>query len=235
MTRARAARVIRYAQRAIAAGVAIELIWRAVEDMLNRVGDSTLTEEQRQEAEERFRQELESLQEVTVNQTRQYGVDERGLGGPIRVNTQTRRGGMGPPTWEQLPPGARSPRSRPTEEVTSVGRRPRDSLLRNASIFGLGLAGIQLLRSSRTSASSPPVAVNIPPITIPGPMPQPQPLTLVQGGMLGSTPTATRTCECKDTKRKKRRKCLERAQVEWRSGRYKGKLAGTKCVRFSSE
>jgi hypothetical protein len=44
--------------------------------------------------------------------------------------------------------------------------------------------------------------------------------------------TSTNLCKCKPKRRGPQRKCLERGQVNWRTGRYKGKLAGTKCIRW---
>jgi hypothetical protein len=40
-------------------------------------------------------------------------------------------------------------------------------------------------------------------------------------------------CNCQKRSGKKR-KCLERAQLSWRSGRKKGKPAGSRCVRFAN-
>lgn len=40
--------------------------------------------------------------------------------------------------------------------------------------------------------------------------------------------------KCKEPKRRKKRKCLERAQLSWRTGRKKGQPAGSRCVRFAT-
>lgn len=48
----------------------------------------------------------------------------------------------------------------------------------------------------------------------------------------GLPPSSTASCDCRPKKRGPKRRCLERAQVAWRTGRYKGKLAGTRCVRW---
>ncbi len=42
-------------------------------------------------------------------------------------------------------------------------------------------------------------------------------------------------CHCPPNKRGKARKCLERAPVVFKSGRLRGRSAGSKCIRFASE
>jgi len=56
--------------------------------------------------------------------------------------------------------------------------------------------------------------------------------------LLGSSPLASSAghdanCSCK-RKRGVQRKCLERAGVVYKTGRYKGKAAGTKCLRYAT-
>lgn len=49
----------------------------------------------------------------------------------------------------------------------------------------------------------------------------------------GYARTNSSGCSCSPKKRGKGRKCLERGTVYWKSGRNKGKSAGTKCIRFA--
>lgn len=66
----------------------------------------------------------------------------------------------------------------------------------------------------------------------PQPQPQPQPTPRVPP-IYPQAPTATDQCNCPPKKKRgPKRKCLERAKVKWAGGRYEGKLAGSKCVRF---
>jgi len=197
------------------------------------IASGELTREQVRDALERFQQAVDSLKEINELPRRQTATDRRGLGGDIVINEPMRPGGLGPPTWEQLPPmGARepAPTSREREGLLVRVRRGLQQNLERVVIGAIGLGTLSLLRRGSTSA---PFTFNIPQ-AIPAPLspPAPQPLTVVQGGGVPSSPTAQRMCECKPKKKKKSRKCLERAQVEWRTGRYKGKLAGTRCVRF---
>lgn len=45
---------------------------------------------------------------------------------------------------------------------------------------------------------------------------------------------AAAACSCKPKRRGPARKCLERGQVIYKSGRYKGKAAGSKCIRYAT-
>lgn len=72
-------------------------------------------------------------------------------------------------------------------------------------------------------ASGP--TIGLPPAPTVSPIQSP----LLVGGYGGSFGGSTAFCEPRA--RGPRRKCLERAPVAWRSGRNKGKAAGTKCVR----
>jgi len=223
------------ATAAVKGGLAFELVRRALEDVIFGLDPDELTPDQVRDAERRFREAVESLKRVTVGRKRIIPTDKRGLGGDIVVNRRTRSGGPPPPSWEQLPPGATQPGKapNPTETIFVRARRLLRDNLQSIVLGAIGLGSLSLLRRERAAS---PLTVNIPQAAV-APLPTPttdtlpQPLTLVQSAGLSST--STRTCECKAKKKRDKRKCLERAQVEWRSGRYKGKLAGTKCVRFA--
>ncbi len=60
---------------------------------------------------------------------------------------------------------------------------------------------------------------------------QPAGLTLI--GTAGVQSSGRQLCEERKQKRGKRSKCLERANVAWTSGPKRGRLAGSKCLRFS--
>lgn len=114
--------------------------------------------------------------------------------------------------------------------TTTATRSARQSILGRLPwqqiILGALLGGP--IRGTRSTVQS---AVGTAPLT----GVQPQALPSSGGGTIFTTGTSTSTCDCPPKKKRKTRKCLERAPVEWRSGRYKGKLAGTKCVRFQGE
>lgn len=234
-------RVARWVRRATVAGISAELIIQGVRELLFSIERSDLTPEQAREAEQRFRDYLQGLEAIDVTQSRRY---PEGLGGPIVINERPRPGGMRPPRWEQLPPGAppgggAPPSSSGMPTVRSRARRLIRDYSRELVIGGIGLGIASLIRRVRSGSQTQTVNLpNVPGLVPPGivdtpPAPTPQPLTVVQGGMLPSS--ARQTCECKDQRRKKRRKCLERADVVWKTGRYKGKPAGRRCVRFAKE
>lgn len=95
-------------------------------------------------------------------------------------------------------------------------------------IFGLGLLG------GRSTSRPRPALTAVPELA------PPDDLTGFNTGLLpfvGGTPInpvsrSDTACSCKPKRKGPKRRCLERAQVAWRSGRYKGKLAGTRCVRW---
>jgi hypothetical protein len=100
------------------------------------------------------------------------------------------------------------------------------NLLRYA---GLGALALGLIGAGRraTSSARAPTPTSTP--TVPNPLTPFEPL-----GVPYIQPSATTSnlCKCKPKRRGPQRKCLERGQVNWRTGRYKGKLAGTKCIRW---
>ena len=106
---------------------------------------------------------------------------------------------------------------------------------------GATVGGIYLLRQL---VGGNPYAggLSVAPISapVPGPAPAPAPPgtgpapnigSFAVGSYGGSYGGSVGDCGCGP--RGPRRKCLERAPVAWRSGRNKGKAAGSKCVRYA--
>lgn len=84
---------------------------------------------------------------------------------------------------------------------------------------------------------TPPVIAPEPTSPAPAPVTSPPPLVLVAGGSgFGGTVATADTCDCSQckSKRKKPRKCLQKAPLRWAGGPKKGKAAGTRCVRFAT-
>lgn len=148
-------------------------------------------------------------------------------------------GMMRPPVFNPAPPAPPAPRKRnrvqrALHQIQRVTSNPWAQL----GIFGLGVLGG---RKRSRNALSPLALSSSDDFVTQSPLDS---LTPINAGALpfsssgfnyggGGTPTATATaCGCKPKKRGPKRRCLERAQVAWRSGRYKGKLAGTRCVRW---
>lgn len=151
----------------------------------------------------------------------------------------------------QLPPAQLPPVSgqRPSRlrRVLSRIASARSSKLGRA-LTGVSIAQ-QLYQSRRRGGgfTAQPIALGDaivpPPATLPsGPSVTPgmlpftpgQPMTFTGGGGGVVTGSRTQGCDCKPKRRGKPRKCLERGAVAWRTGRYKGRAAGTKCIRWAN-
>lgn len=133
----------------------------------------------------------------------------------------------------RVPQSATTPRSptAPTVGTPGSSPSPRTRGVLSRLPWAQILLGAALGRSPTGST-----VTNIIESSAPTPLtqPEPQPLPSPGGPPIILTGSAGRTDLCPEPKRRKpARKCLERAQVEWRTGRYKGKIAGTKCVRFA--
>jgi hypothetical protein len=237
-------RLYRIARNAVRAGIAFELVRRALSDVIFGIDPSELTPEQAREAEQAFRDEVARLEEITVGRTRRSVTDRRGLGGDIVVNVPQQPGGLGPPTWEQLPPGASPPIGGQGGPVAPAPtpREPlrvriRRGIQNNLTELILGTLTLGSLRRSSSTAPNIPIDINVPTggAAFPLPLTGNQPSVLTSSLLQRVGRVGQQTCECKKPRKSKRRKCLERGQIEWRSGRYKGKLAGTKCVRWSEK
>jgi hypothetical protein len=101
--------------------------------------------------------------------------------------------------------------------------RINQTSLNKALLYG-GLVGVAagLRKRSSTPAAAAPLTRSE------GPGVQFQPYT-------GTAPPSSRAgCNCKPSKRGPRRKCLERGSVAWKSGRFKGRSAGMKCIRWAN-
>lgn len=131
---------------------------------------------------------------------------------------------MGPPSPAPQPQRASGAR-RVTQRVQSAMSNPtaRNAI---AALDLLSLARRQGARSALTTPQS--YAPDAPRAT-------PDPLTPVrtQGVPLTQPLTSARhDCDCKSKRRGQRRKCKERADVVYSSGRRKGQRAGSKCVVY---
>lgn len=128
------------------------------------------------------------------------------------------------------PPAPRNQGRRALTRIQNAMRNPWAQL----GVFGLGLLGGKRKRRSQSVTPMPLVDVELEPIA-------PEPLTPFNAGSVpfaatggagyGFTAQST-SCDCKPKRRGPKRRCLERADVSWRTGRYKGKRAGSKCVRW---
>jgi len=128
------------------------------------------------------------------------------------------------------PPAPSNRGRRSLTRIQNAMRNPWAQL----GVFGLGLLGG---RRSKRAPSAAAIAAS----STAMPDDIPEDLTTVNAGMLpfaatggagyGFTAQST-SCDCKPKRRGPKRRCLERADVSWRTGRYKGKRAGSKCVRW---
>jgi len=130
-----------------------------------------------------------------------------------------------------LPQTARQPGTRVAPAPTTTRTRLQRSILGRLPWAQILLGA--LLGPGRTSSISPAVTPTVSSLTRvePDPLPSDGGAAFVPGIRPG-----TAQCDCPPKKKRKpSRKCLERAQVVWKSGRYKGKVAGKKCVRFEGK
>lgn len=174
---------------------------------------------------------------------KEYGVYDI-PGGP-------RRGDTGPYVYPQAGPEngwppAPTPAPAPASSPAAAQRRLPEWA------WGLiGLGAIQLARSSRRSSSTVPFVDTLltpfNPSVLPSPAdPLTQPTLEERASTSNVFNTSTffgssgsgawggndDTCQCR--KPGKKRKCLARAQLSWRSGPKKGKAAGMRCYRFAN-
>ena len=99
---------------------------------------------------------------------------------------------------------------------------------------GAGIGLLALLQGRRRGSRSS--------LTLPlSPTGVSDPLTDVVSSALPSQPVflsgselVDDPCNCAPRRRGKKRKCLAKAQLTWRSGPKKGKAAGSKCYRFAT-
>lgn len=141
-----------------------------------------------------------------------------------RAPIQVAAAAVGPPSpvpTQQRVSGAR----RATQRVRSAMSNP---MARNA------LAAMDVLSLARRSGTRS--ALTTPQSYAPEtPRATPDPLTPVETRgvpYLQPLTSARHDCECKSKRRGQRRKCKERADVVYSSGRRKGQRAGSKCVVY---
>lgn len=151
----------------------------------------------------------------------------------------------------QLPPAQLPPVSgqRPSRlrRVLSRIASARSSKLGRA-LTGVSIAQ-QIYQSRRRGGgfTAQPIALQdeivTPPATLPsGPAITPgmlpftpgQPMTFSGGSGGRVMSNQLERCDCKPKRRGPKRRCLERGQVAWKTGRFKGRSAGTKCVRWAT-
>lgn len=150
------------------------------------------------------------------------GIDYENIGG-VMVKRAPRM-----PAPSPAPPQPR--RSRAARALTRV-----QNAMRNPWAYA-GVLGLGIISPRKRSSSSMPLAARrrdrddeILTTINPGMLP----FTAPSGfGAIPPSVTASSNCDCKPKRRGPKRRCLERAQVAWKTGRYKGKNAGTRCVRW---
>ena len=132
-------------------------------------------------------------------------------------------------------PKVPAPVSSPATSSRTTNRTLPFPKIGGNAILGAGIVGAIFLaqRASGGGGGSflaapiaPGSTIATPPATTVSPATGIQALAL--GGSYGAS-----SASCSTVPRGPRRKCLERAPVNWRSGRNKGKAAGTKCVRYA--
>lgn len=112
-------------------------------------------------------------------------------------------------------------------------------------IGGLGAIGIGRAGRSRSSQTLPSISVLptpgltaadvaglIEPLLSSNQLSSTSSFTQTSSGGVWDTSGGTDTCNC-TRKTGKKRKCLAKAQLSWRSGPKKGRAAGTRCYRFA--
>jgi hypothetical protein len=142
------------------------------------------------------------------------------------------------PVFDTRPePGAEAPPAPAPGKIKRQGPTGAINWPKFGLFAGATLGGVYLLRQlvggNPYSGSAPFVApISQPaPAPVAGPVPGGSVAPNVGSFALGGYGASVGDCGCGP--RGPRRKCLERAPVAWRSGRNKGKAAGSKCVRYA--
>lgn len=141
-----------------------------------------------------------------------------------------------PPTVSQPPPPKPPAAKQSILKKGPLGRLNQATL--NKAMLYSGIAELVLQKrksrgSTSTTRETQPTGGNVAvDVATPGSQPTlgTTPLTAFNIGSVGSGGA----CHCGTKKRGKARKCLERGTVAWKSGRYKGRAAGTKCIRYAT-
>lgn len=230
------------------------------EDDITRQGEQLLGEPAQQDD---FDYDPESLGDIVRERARQAVEDRLGVelprSAPPRreppVFDRPAQPNQGPPLGDPRrdPPSTLPPRpvpstTRPTPQAPSTASRRRLGVGSRigvvAPVAALLVAGSRR-RRSETAPNAITAPIDLPPGTpaLPsgpsatpgviagvGSIPFSQPFTFTSSAPSSSTPG----CSCKPKRRGPQRRCLERATVVFKTGRRKGKSAGTKCVRFAN-
>jgi hypothetical protein len=126
------------------------------------------------------------------------------------------------------PQNVPTPRPRGGAAVRRISTAMQDPLAKKLLIGAGVLAAVRGARrsgsSSSSSSSGTPVVAPLTALNTTG-------VSFLGGTGGGTITTGKSGCSCK--KPGPKRRCLERGPVAWRSGRFKGRNAGTKCIRFA--
>lgn len=153
--------------------------------------------------------------------------DYRGTPGQIAAATkaaeEVRRGIRSP--IMKIPKYAAPPKPKGLARLLS----PSPKTLRNVKALGAAIDAYRKKQKTTAAAVASVAAATLP-------VPQNVPLAMSSYGSLPWAPTRTSTsCSCGPKKKRgPARKCLERSAVIYKAGRYKGKAAGTKCIRYAT-
>jgi hypothetical protein len=126
-----------------------------------------------------------------------------------------------------VPQSVPTPRPRGGAAVRRISTAMQDPLAKKLLIGAGVLAAVRGARrsgSSSSSSSGTPVVAPLTALNTTG-------VSFLGGTGGGTITTGKSGCSCK--KPGPKRRCLERGPVAWRSGRFKGRNAGTKCIRFA--
>jgi hypothetical protein len=209
--------------------------------------DDELTEEQRREALDRYRRE-NPLRTASGEIARVAPSQVPSVGGPVleQIAVSAKRLPTGAPKLEAsvrppqiaqatrapgpaaIPQNAVSPPARGqrvAQRIQSATSNPAAQL----ALLALNLITPSSARSKATvpqAYGQPQLVPAAPPGSGSAPRVQVFPYPVRDGGQ--------DQCDCKQKRRSERRKCKERADVVYSTGRRKGQKAGTKCVVYHS-
>lgn len=139
------------------------------------------------------------------------------------------------PVWGPPQPAPPPPKRNRLQRALSRVQAVTSNRWAQLGVLGLGVLGSKRKRSARSTLQSQTVTpVTFPDVeTVDAFTPADVPFSAAGfGGTFTPSRNVAGNCDCKPKRKGPKRRCLERAQVAWRTGRYKGKLAGTRCVRW---
>jgi hypothetical protein len=128
----------------------------------------------------------------------------------------------------------------PAQQTIPAGRswpsRLNSRTLQYAMLAGLGVGLLGNRRSRNAPGTTSPTTLGT------GMAPQlgaaigasPSTVTYLTGIESRGVASRQDSCHCKPKRRGPARRCLERGTVAWKTGRYKGRAAGSKCIRYAT-